>query len=240
MLLLVGLGNPGPKYANHRHNIGYRVVDEIVHHHGFGPWRSKFQALVSEGQLAGEKVLAVKPTTYMNESGRALAEILRFYKLDLDDVVVFHDELDLPPGKVRIKTGGGHGGNNGVRSATSHIGADFRRVRIGIGHPGRKDLVARYVLHDFARADTTWIEPLVDVLAIHADLLAAGKDSSYANKIHLATQPEKPERKPKSKTKDPKPDSKPPSEAVSEPEPEQKKGPMAAALARLLGAKKDT
>ncbi len=239
MLLLVGLGNPGPKYANNRHNIGFMAVDEIVRRHGFGPWCSKFQALISEGTLAGRKVMIAKPATFMNESGRALAEIIRFYKLDLDDVIVIHDEIDLPPGKMRLKSGGGHGGNNGLRSVCRHIGNDFRRVRIGVGHPGRKDLVARYVLHDFAKSDRQWIEPLIDAIADNIGLLAAGKDASFGNKVHLTLNPQKPERpkKPK-KPKDPadRASEKPATEDAAPSD--GAKGPMAA-LARLFGTGKE-
>lgn len=195
MRLIVGLGNPGTKYERNRHNIGYMAVDEIHRcHSSFAPWRARFQALVSEGRIGSEKVLLVKPTTYMNESGRAVGEAMRFYKLAPQDIVVIYDELDLPPAKFRMKTGGGHGGHNGLRSITSHIGADYRRLRLGIGHPGDKKLVANYVLGDFAKADNDWLEPLLREIAANAELLAEGKDSQFANKLTLALEPEKARR----------------------------------------------
>lgn len=194
MILLVGLGNPGEKYARQRHNIGFMAVDEIIRRHSFSPERKRFQGLLSEGTLDGEKALVLKPQTYMNESGRAVQEAMRFYKLGLEDIVVFHDELDLPAGKVRVKTGGGAAGNNGIRSIASHIGPDFRRVRLGIGHPGEKARVSSHVLGDFAKADRTWLEPLLDAMAEAAPLLAEGKDSSFANRVHLILNPPKPKK----------------------------------------------
>ena len=190
MLVLVGLGNPGGRYAANRHNIGFMAIDAIHRRHGFQPWRSRFQGEASEGLLGGEKVLLLKPSTYMNESGRAVGEAMRFYKLAPADIVVFHDELDLPPAKLRLKTGGGAGGHNGLRSIIQHIGEAFRRVRLGIGHPGRKELVHAYVLHDFAKADDDWLLPLLDAIADHAALIGQGKDQTFANKVHLALNPE--------------------------------------------------
>ncbi|MAM94296.1 aminoacyl-tRNA hydrolase [Parvibaculum sp.] len=200
MILLVGLGNPGAKYERNRHNVGFMAADAIVRRHSFSPPRARFQGIVSEGMFDGEKVIVLKPTTYMNESGRAVGEAMRFYKLTPADVVVFYDELDLEPGKVRIKKGGGAAGHNGIRSIASHIGPDFRRVRIGIGHPGAKDRVLGYVLGDFAKADTTWVEPMLDAIADAAPLLAEGKDATFANKVHLALNPE-PAKKPKTEDK---------------------------------------
>ena len=185
MLLFVGLGNPGAKYAGNRHNVGFMAVDAIAKRHGFPPWRRRFQGVASEGSL-GERVLLLLPGTYMNESGRAVAEAAHFYKLDLKDIVVFHDEIDLPPAKVRVKAGGGIAGHNGLRSISSHIGNDYRRVRIGVGHPGVKDLVHAYVLNDFAKAERPWVETLCDVMADNAALLAKGTDSTFQNKVHLA------------------------------------------------------
>ena len=185
MLLFVGLGNPGAKYAGNRHNVGFMAVDAIARRHGFPPWRRRFQGVASEGSL-GERVLLLLPGTYMNESGRAVAEAAHFYKLDLKDIVVFHDEIDLPPAKVRVKAGGGIAGHNGLRSISSHIGNDYRRVRIGVGHPGVKDLVHAYVLNDFAKAERPWVETLCDVMADNAALLAKGTDSTFQNKVHLA------------------------------------------------------
>jgi len=196
MLILVGLGNPGTQYEHNRHNIGFMAVDAIHRRHGFSPWRRKFQADVADGTLDGVKTLLVKPMTYMNESGRAVGEAMRFYKLGPDDVVVIHDELDLPPAKARMKSGGGHGGHNGLRSITSQIGDGYRRLRLGIGHPGRKELVHAYVLHDFAKADSDWLDPLLGAIADNAPLLATGKDSAFGNKLHLALTPERP-KKPK-------------------------------------------
>ncbi|ABS63870.1 Aminoacyl-tRNA hydrolase [Parvibaculum lavamentivorans DS-1] len=202
MILLVGLGNPGEKYARNRHNIGFMAADGIVRRHSFSPPRARFQGIVSEGTLDGEKVIVLKPTTYMNESGRAVGEAMRFYKLTPADVVVFYDELDLEPGKVRMKTGGGAAGHNGIRSIAAHIGPEFRRVRIGIGHPGAKDRVLGYVLGDFSKAETAdWVETLIEAIADAAPLLATGKDATFANKVHLALNPE-PEKKPKTKEKD--------------------------------------
>ena len=189
MLLLVGLGNPGSRYAGNRHNIGFMAVDEIVRRRGLGPWRKRFQGAAAEGTLAGEKVVALKPMTYMNESGRSVGEAMRYFNLEPKDVIVIHDELDLPPGKVRVKTGGGVAGHNGLRSLGAHIGPDFQRVRIGVGHPGIKELVLHHVLRDFAKSDREWLEPLIDAIAEHAPLLAEGKAASFQNKIHLALNP---------------------------------------------------
>lgn len=190
MLVLVGLGNPGGRYAANRHNIGFMAVDAIQRRHGFQPWRSRFLGETSDGTLAGEKVMLLKPGTYMNESGQSVGEAMRFFKLSPADIVVFHDELDLPPGKLRLKAGGGHGGHNGLRSISAHIGDAYRRVRLGIGHPGRKELVHNYVLHDFARADDDWLVPLLDAIAAESPLLAEGTDQTFANKVHLFLNPE--------------------------------------------------
>jgi peptidyl-tRNA hydrolase, PTH1 family len=186
MRLLVGLGNPGARYVGNRHNIGFLAVQEIAKRHGIGPWRRRFQGVACEGPLGGERTLLLLPGTYMNESGRAVAEAVHFYKLSPADVIVFHDEIDLPPGKVRVKVGGGIAGHNGLRSISEHIGNDYRRVRIGVGHPGNKDLVQHYVLSDFAKSDRGWVEALIGILADDAELLAQGKDASFQNKVHLA------------------------------------------------------
>jgi PTH1 family peptidyl-tRNA hydrolase len=188
MLLIVGLGNPGSGYAGNRHNIGFMAVEAIAKRHGIGPWRRRFQGVSAEGPLGGERVTLLLPGTYMNESGRAVAEAANFYKLDLPDIVVLHDEIDLAPGKVRIKTGGGSAGHNGLRSISSHVGNDYRRVRIGVGHPGAKELVQRHVLSDFAKSERDWVEALCDVIADNAALLAKGEDAAFQNKIHLAMQ----------------------------------------------------
>ena len=188
MRLLVGLGNPGSEYVGNRHNIGFMVLQEIARRHGFPPWRRRFQGLATEGSIGSERVLLLMPGTYMNESGRAVGEAMRFYKLALPDVVVVHDEIDLAPMKVRVKTGGGIAGHNGLRSITAHVGNDYRRVRIGVGHPGAKELVHGYVLGDFAKAERPWVEAIVEAIADNAGLLARGEDNTFQNKVHLAMQ----------------------------------------------------
>ena len=189
MHLLVGLGNPGPKYAGNRHNVGFMAVDEIVRRHGFSAWRKRFQGEAAEGQLAGEKVLVLKPMTYMNESGRSVGEAMRFFDIDPAQVIVFYDELDLEPGKLRVKFGGGAAGHNGIRSITAHAGPHFQRVRIGIGHPGDRNMVMPHVLSDFAKADKAWLPPLLDAVAEHAGLLVSDQAASFQNKVHLALNP---------------------------------------------------
>lgn len=201
MLLLVGLGNPGTRYAGNRHNVGFMAVDRIHDRHRFAPWRLRGNAETADATLGDDKAQLLKPQTYMNESGQAVGEAMRFYKLTPADVVVIYDDLDLPPGKFRMKTGGGHGGHNGLRSINAHIGEGYRRLRVGIGHPGHRDRVAPYVLHDFAKADEAWLEPLLDAIADNAPLLVAGKDSTFANKVHLATASE-PKSKPARKSVD--------------------------------------
>jgi peptidyl-tRNA hydrolase, PTH1 family len=186
MLLLVGLGNPGERYVGNRHNIGFMALQAIAKRHGIGPWRRRFQGVACEGPIGGERTLLLLPGTFMNESGRAVAEAVHFYKLALDAVTVFHDEIDLPPAKVRVKTGGGIAGHNGLRSISEHIGNDYRRVRIGVGHPGNKDIVQHYVLSDFAKSEQGWVEALTGILADNADLIARGEDATFQNKVHLA------------------------------------------------------
>ena len=211
MQIFAGLGNPGPKYAANRHNIGFMALDRIAEDHGFGPWKARFQGEVAEGRLGTEKVILLKPTTFTNLSGQSVGEAMRFYKLDPGDVTVFHDELDLAPGKLKVKTGGGHAGHNGLRSMHAHIGENYRRVRLGIGHPGRKDLVSHYVLHDFAKADQDWLDDLLRGIADGAPELAAGRNDRFLNAVALRTAPAR-----SSKT-----DAKPkPSEARPEPQPE--------------------
>lgn len=197
MHLLVGLGNPGPKYAGNRHNIGFMAVDEIVRRHGFSPWRKRFQGEAAEATLAGEKVLALKPMTYMNESGRSVGEAMRFYDIDPSQLIVFYDELDLEAGKLRVKLGGGAAGHNGIRSLIAHVGPHFQRVRLGIGHPGDKHLVHPHVLSDFANSDREWLVPLIDAVADNAPLLVEGQEASFQNKVHLTLNPpkEKPPKK---------------------------------------------
>jgi peptidyl-tRNA hydrolase, PTH1 family len=186
MLLLVGVGNPGARHVGNRHNIGFMALQAIAKRHGIGPWRRRFQGVACEGQIGGVRSLLLLPGTYMNESGRAVAEAVHFYKLGLGDVTVFHDEIDLPPGKVRVKVGGGIAGHNGLRSISEHIGNDYRRVRIGVGHPGNKDLVYAYVLSDFAKSERPWVEALTGILADNVEFLARGEDASFQNKVHLA------------------------------------------------------
>lgn len=188
MRLFVGLGNPGTKYQGNRHNIGFMVVDDIARRHGFAPWRRRFQGETSEGTLDGERVILLKPSTYMNESGRAVSEAVNFFKLGVGDIVVFHDEIELPPAKVRVKVGGGIAGHNGLRSISAHVGNDYRRVRLGVGHPGVKELVHAHVLNDFAKAERPWVEALCDAVTDNAALLVSDKDSSFQNKVHLAMQ----------------------------------------------------
>ncbi len=188
MLLFVGLGNPGARYEGNRHNIGFMVIEAIARRHGFSPWHRRFQGETAEGTIDGERIVLLKPMTFMNESGRAVGEAANFFKLGLGEITVFHDELELPSGKVRVKVGGGIAGHNGLRSVSSHLGNDYRRVRLGIGHPGVKELVHGHVLSDFAKSDRPWVEALCEVIADNAGLVAKDRDSSFQNKVHLAMQ----------------------------------------------------
>ncbi|MFY2822797.1 aminoacyl-tRNA hydrolase [Ruegeria sp. MALMAid1280] len=206
MKLFVGLGNPGSKYARNRHNIGFMAVDRIAEDHGFGPWKSKFQAEIAEGRLGREKVLLIKPQTFMNRSGQSVGEAMRFYKLDSTDVTIFHDELDLAPGKVRVKAGRGHAGHNGLRSIHEHISPAYDRVRLGIGHPGRKEMVSPYVLSDFAKADADWLDDVLRGVSDGAGYLAEGDGGKFMNAVALRTAPP---RSSKSLAKAPKPDTTP-------------------------------
>ena len=241
MLIVAGLGNPGAEHAGNRHNIGFMAADAIVRRHSFSPWRSKFRAQVCEGDIAGERVLLMKPQTYMNLSGEAVGEAMRFYKLTPDDLIVLYDELDLPPGKLRVKTGGGAGGHNGIRSIDAHCGPAYRRVRLGIGHPGNKAQVQRHVLGDFAKVDREWLEPLLEAVAGELPLLVKGEDSIFMNRVALATggkadkpgkadTPGKPER-PAAKGQSHIRQARSQGPAVKPPE----TGPMAAMLKKLLG-----
>ncbi|QDY68671.1 aminoacyl-tRNA hydrolase [Qingshengfaniella alkalisoli] len=189
MKLFVGLGNPGAKYAMNRHNIGFMALDRIAGDHGFAPWRGKFQGALTEGRLGSDKVLLLKPETFMNLSGQSVGEAMRFYKLTPDDVTVFHDELDLAPGKLRLKTGGGHAGHNGLRSIHQHVGEDYHRVRLGIGHPGHKDRVSGYVLSDFSKADQDWLDDLLRGLSDGAPHLADGDSSRFMNAVATRRSP---------------------------------------------------
>lgn len=209
MQLFVGLGNPGNKYAKNRHNIGFMAMDEIARDHGFAPWRSKFQGQVTEGMLGREKVILLKPETFMNLSGQSVGEAMRFYKLDPADVTVFHDELDLAPARLKHKIGGGHAGHNGLRSIHSHIGEAYGRVRMGIGHPGHKDRVAGYVLSDFAKADEAWLDDLLRGIADGAAALAEGDAAKFSNAVALRVNPPRSgtgTQKPASKSKGPRGD----------------------------------
>ena len=188
MRLFVGLGNPGAKYQGNRHNIGFMAIDDIARRHGFSPWRRRFQGEAAEGALDGERTTLLKPTTFMNESGRSVGEAMNFFKLGLDDLAVFHDEIELPPAKIRVKIGGGIAGHNGLRSISSHVGNDYRRVRLGVGHPGVKELVHHHVLSDFAKDEWPWVRALCDIVADNAALLVSAKDASFQNKVHLAMQ----------------------------------------------------
>jgi peptidyl-tRNA hydrolase, PTH1 family len=191
MKLWVGLGNPGTKYARNRHNIGYMAVDRIAADHGFSPWRAKFQGSLSEGRFGSEKLALLKPETFMNLSGQSVGEAMRFFKLAPGDVTVFQDELDLVPGKVRVKTGGGHAGHNGLRSLHAHIGESYMRVRLGIGHPGHKDRVSAYVLSDFAKAEQNWLDDLLAGVSDGAGDLAAGDAGKFTNAVALRTTPQR-------------------------------------------------
>lgn len=200
MLLIAGLGNPGPQYERNRHNVGFMAADAIARRHSFSGFSKKFRGEIAEGALAGEKVLLLKPMTFMNLSGDSIGEAMRFYKLGPADIIVMHDELDLAPGKLKLKTGGGNGGHNGLKSIDAHCGKDYKRLRIGIGHPGDKARVNPHVLGDFIKSDAEWLEPMLDAIADHAELLAKGDDAGFLNKIAqsggtAAAKPAKPEKK---------------------------------------------
>ncbi|TIT03599.1 aminoacyl-tRNA hydrolase [Mesorhizobium sp.] len=242
MLLFAGLGNPGAKYANNRHNVGFMAADAIARRHSFSPWSKKFQGLIAEGTLAGEKIILIKPQTFMNNSGQSIGEALRFYKLTPSALTVFYDEIDLADAKVRVKTGGGAGGHNGIRSIDGHVGNAYRRVRIGVGHPGVKEFVQHHVLGDFAKADREWLEPLLEAIGDHADLIVRGDESGFMNKVSVAVQrktgaapePEKPGQKQQgAKQQSHVRQARPQQPAVKLPQ----TGPMAAMLKKLFGGK---
>jgi len=228
MKLLVGLGNPGAQYAGNRHNIGFMAIDAIAAAHGISTWKSKHAGLLAEGNIGSERVLLLKPQTYMNKSGDSVQQVARFYKLTPADIIVFYDELDLAPGKVRVKVGGGNGGHNGLRSIDPQIGLDYKRVRLGIGHPG-KEFVTPHVLGDFAKADKVWLDPLLDHIARHVGLLLAGDDAGFMNKLALTNQAkdEKPAPKAQSHIRQAR-ETKPQAEVP-------KSGPMADMLNKLFG-----
>ena len=188
MRLFVGLGNPGAKYQANRHNIGFMALDAIARRHGFSPWRRRFQGETAEGTIDREKVILLKPLTYMNDSGRSVQDAASFFKMAPGEISVFHDELELQPSKLRVKIGGGIAGHNGLRLISAHIGNDYRRVRLGIGHPGVKELVHGHVLSDFAKADRPWVEALCEAVADHAGQIAIDRDSTFANRVHLQMQ----------------------------------------------------
>ncbi|WP_413717212.1 aminoacyl-tRNA hydrolase [Silicimonas sp. MF1-12-2] len=221
MKLFVGLGNPGAKYAQNRHNIGFMAVDRIASDHGFGPWRSKFQGLVSEGQLGGEKVTLLKPETFMNRSGQSVGEAMRFYKLAPEDIVVFHDEIDLAPGKLRVKQGGGHAGHNGLRSLHGHIGDAYGRVRMGVGHPGHKDAVPTFVLKDFPKADQDWLDDMLRGISDGAEALAKGDTGRFQNAVALRLNPPRSSNTPLQK-----PEPAPALDASAETAPEDTRSPL--------------
>lgn len=237
MKIIAGLGNPGTQYAGNRHNIGFMAVDALQRLPSFAPWSKKFKAEISEGEIAGEKVLLMKPQTYMNLSGESVGEAMRFFKLTPADIIAIHDELDLPAGRVRIKTGGGHGGHNGLKSLDAHCGKDYRRLRLGIGHPGDKERVHGHVLGDFAKADRVWLEPLLDAIADNATMLVKAEDSQLMNKLALATG-SKPEAEKPAKAAKPAAQShihQARNSAQSKKLPET--GPMAEMLKRMFGKK---
>lgn len=238
MKLLVGLGNPGAQYAGNRHNIGFMAIDAIAASAGVSSWKSKHAGLLAEGSVGNERVILLKPQTYMNKSGDSVQQVARFYKIATADIIVFYDELDLAPGKVRVKIGGGNGGHNGLRSIDPQIGLDYKRVRLGIGHPGKEN-VTHHVLGDFAKADKAWLDPLLDEIARQAPLLLKGDDSGFMNKLALAIKGDEP-------AKADKPAPKAPGTAQShirqarQPKPQAdlpKSGPMADMLSKLFGNK---
>lgn len=238
MKLLVGLGNPGAQYQGNRHNIGFMAIDAIAAAHGISTWKSKHAGLLAEGSVGGERVLLLKPQTFMNKSGDSVQQVARFYKLANADIIVFYDELDLAPGKVRVKVGGGNGGHNGLRSIDPQIGLDYKRVRLGIGHPG-KEFVTHHVLGDFAKADKAWLDPLLDEIARQAPLLLKGDDSGFMNKLALAVKGEEPAKADKIAPA-PKGQSHIRQARPSKPQADiPKTGPMADMLGKLFGKKGD-
>ncbi len=246
MHMIVGLGNPGDKYSRNRHNIGFMAADAIAQRHGFPPFRAKFKGLLGEGSIDGEKVLILKPQTFMNLSGDSVAAAAQFYKLAPADITVIYDELDLVPGKARIKRGGGNGGHNGLRSIDPRIGTDYRRIRLGIGHPGHKDRVMPWVLGDFSKADRDWLDPLLGALADNAGLIVAGDDSTLMNRLALAVNGDGAAREQRPATADPSRPKAPPGQShirAARPKPPAAKlpgtGPMAAMLAKVFGKKEN-
>ncbi|MEH6401880.1 MAG: aminoacyl-tRNA hydrolase [Sneathiella sp.] len=201
MILLVGLGNPGKGYVDNRHNFGFMAVDEIIRRHSFSPAKIRFQGVVAEGRIGAEKTLVLKPTTFMNDSGRSVGEAARFYKIPPENIIVIYDELDLPLGKVRVKKGGGHGGNNGIRSVEAHLGKEFHRVRLGIGHPGDKNLVSGHVLKDFSKAERKVADTIIDSISRNIEMMTSGRDADFMNKIALDIVPQRENAEQKTKDK---------------------------------------
>jgi PTH1 family peptidyl-tRNA hydrolase len=226
MHLIAGIGNPGPDHAGQRHNIGFMAVDGIARRHSFPRFKEKFKGLIADGSIAGERVLLLKPQTYMNLSGESVAAAMGFYKLSPSDVTIIHDEIDLAPGKVKVKTGGGSGGHNGIRSIEAQIGPGFQRVRLGVGHPGHKDLVHAHVLNRFGKSDAVWLDPLLEAIAANADLLVRRDGQNFMNRIAIVTRPEAPPAENENAAPKPAPAPAP-----------ERKGPMAEMLSRLFGGK---
>ena len=241
MKLFVGLGNPGEKYSANRHNIGFLALDRIAERHGFGPWRKKFQGLVSEGTIGTDRVLLLKPETYMNESGRSVGDAQRFLKIPLSDVYVFHDELDLAPGKVKVKAGGGNAGHNGLRSISAHLDNDYKRVRLGIGHPGSKDAVVYYVLNDFAKSERGWLSDLLDAVSDAAPFLAKGDDARFLSDVAKTLYAEPSPKKAKDEAEQPAPQPAKKPASASHPSGERsskRQSALAENLKKWLGARK--
>jgi PTH1 family peptidyl-tRNA hydrolase len=244
MHLIVGLGNPGDKYKGNRHNIGFMAVDAIARRHNFPVFREKFQGLISEGTIEGEKVLLLKPQTFMNSSGDSVQKVAKFYQLTAADVSVLYDEIDLAPGKTRVKVGGGNGGHNGLRSIDPQIGLNYRRVRLGVGHPGHKDAVMHHVLGDFAKAEqSAWLNPLLDAVADNAGMIVKGDDNGFMNKLAIAVQGDGAERSQRPETADPTRKKAPAQSHIREARPATPQakvpetGPMADMLRKMFGKK---
>ena len=231
MLVIAGLGNPGAEHARNRHNIGFMAADAIARRHSFSPWTKKFSALVADGMLGGEKTLLLKPQSFMNRSGQSVGEALRFHKLEPASLCVIYDELDIAPGRLRVKTGGGAGGHNGIRSIDAHCGPAYRRVRLGIGHPGDKALVHNWVLGNFAKVDDDWLGGLLDAVADAAPLLASPDENAFANRFSVLTQREAAPAGAAPKAQSHIRQARPAKPEVKLPE----TGPMAAMLRKLLG-----
>lgn len=215
MLLVVGLGNPGSSHARNRHNIGFMTLDAVCRVHRFARPRKRFQGEAAEGAIDGEKIIALKPSTFMNESGRSVGAALRYHRLKTEDVVVLYDEIDLAPGKVRVKRGGGNAGHNGLKSIDDHIGSEYRRVRLGIGHPGNRDRVSGHVLKDFSKADRVWLEKFLDAVADAMPLLIAGDDPGFMTRVALLTQPPREKKAAPSRREDSDPSKSGPAEPAS-------------------------